>query len=73
MYKVKCVDCGDIGYTAAPGYVKCSNCRGRHKVIPFDKADLKSKGENRIGPFIRQTGTTLSRLTTLDVTTERSD
>ena len=65
MYKVKCVDCGNIGFTAAPKFVKCS-CGGRHKVIPFTKADLGDKGENRIASFIRGAG---SRITTIGVPT----
>jgi rRNA maturation endonuclease Nob1 len=33
MYKVKCIGCGNIGYTAAPHQVKCSECGGRHRII----------------------------------------
>ena len=73
MYKVKCVGCGNIGYTAAPRYVKCSSCGGRHKVIPFNKADLENKGENRISSFIHQTGTIFSRLTAIDIPSQRGD
>ena len=61
MYKVKCVDCGDIGFTAAPKYVKCS-CGSRLKVIPFSKADLGDKGKNRISSFLHGTGTIFSRV-----------
>ena len=51
MYKVKCVDCGDIGFTAAPKFVKCS-CGGSLKVMRFSKADLGNKGKNRIASFL---------------------
>ena len=63
MYKVKCVDCKDIGFTASPKFVKCS-CGGRHKVIPFSKADLQDKGENRIASFLYGSG---SRVTTIGI------
>ena len=68
MYKVKCVDCGDIGFTAAPKFVKCS-CGSRLKIIPFAKADLEKKGENRMASFLDGAGTVFSRVTT---TTPRS-
>lgn len=55
MYKVKCTGCGDIGFTASPKFVKCS-CGGRHKVIPFSRADLENKSENRIASFLYGTG-----------------
>ena len=51
MYKVKCVGCGDIGYTAAPKFVKCSACGGEHKVIPLNKADMKTSDNNAQGLF----------------------
>ena len=70
MYKVKCTGCGDIGYTAAPKFVKCSACGGRHKVIPFSKADRENKGENRIASFMRGAGTIFSRSTTTGVPKE---
>jgi hypothetical protein len=54
MNKVKCVNCGDIGFTASPRFVKCP-CGGRLKIIPFSKADLPSKGENRVVSFIQET------------------
>ena len=41
MYKVKCIDCGNVGFTVSPRDVKCS-CGGEHKVIPFTKSDMKS-------------------------------
>lgn len=40
MKKVICVKCGSIGFTAAPKYVRCSKCGGRHKVIAFKKTEL---------------------------------
>ena len=33
MEKVRCENCGSIGYTASPDSVRCSNCGGRHQVI----------------------------------------
>ena len=53
MYKVKCEGCGDVGFTAAPRYVKCLSCGGKHRVIPFDKGDLESKGKARYRRFQR--------------------
>jgi len=32
MIRVKCKDCGNIGYTSSPGYVICK-CGGRFKVV----------------------------------------
>ncbi len=67
MYKVKCTDCGNIGFTAAPKFVKCS-CGGRHKVIPFSKTDLGGKVENRIEPFLYGAK---SRIATIGIPTKR--
>lgn len=33
MEKVKCRKCGNIAYTASPGYTKCG-CGGRLKTVP---------------------------------------
>jgi DNA-directed RNA polymerase subunit RPC12/RpoP len=33
MEKVKCINCGSIGYTASPDDVRCSECAGRHVVV----------------------------------------
>lgn len=38
MEKVMCVKCGSIGYTASPETVRCSECGGKHKVIPYNPA-----------------------------------
>ena len=51
MYKVKCVDCGNIGYTAAPKFVKCSSCGGKHRVIPFSKADIGNRGRQDVAVY----------------------
>ena len=52
MVKVKCIKCGTIGFTAAPNYVRCSECGGRHRIIPFRKSELHSpKYDNRILSF----------------------
>ena len=40
MVKVKCVVCGDIGYTASPGRVACK-CGGRLKVVAEDAPNEK--------------------------------
>ncbi len=69
MYKVKCTECGDIGYTASPKFVRCSY-GGRHKVIPFSKADLQDKGENRIASFLCRVE---PRVTTVGVPIGRRD
>ena len=39
MYKVKCVGCGNIGYTAAPHHVRCSECGGSHRIIEARMVD----------------------------------
>ena len=62
MEKVICVKCGSIGFTAAPKYVRCSQCGGRHKIIPFSKDDLKNKKNIGLLSFIRETGIIFSRL-----------
>ena len=41
MEKVECMDCGSIGYTASPERVPCSECGGKHRVIPEDYVRLK--------------------------------
>ena len=33
MVKVKCIICGDTGYTASPDYLVCK-CGGKFKVVP---------------------------------------
>jgi hypothetical protein len=33
MVKVKCIVCGDTGYTASPDYLVCK-CGGKFKVVP---------------------------------------
>ena len=68
VYKVKCADCREIGFTAAPKFVKCS-CGGRLKVIPFSKTDLGDNSKNRIAPFISGTSVMFQRAIT---TTPRS-
>jgi len=55
MYKVKCLDCGNIGFTASPKDVKCE-CGGAHKVIPFNKADMKSSDNKAQIFFHTKTG-----------------
>ena len=62
MYKVKCVDCGNIGFTAAPKFVKCL-CGGTHKIIPFNKTDLVNKMEGSgVLSLTHQAGAIFSRL-----------
>lgn len=50
MYKVKCLNCGNVGFTASPRDVKCE-CGGEHKVIPLNKADMKTSDNNTQGLF----------------------
>ena len=62
MEKVKCTDCGEIGFTAAPRFVKCS-CGGALKIIPFCKRDFVDKMEGSgILSFTHQAGAIFSRL-----------
>lgn len=56
MVKVKCIRCGTIGFTAAPNYVRCAECGGKHRIIPFRKSDLTTKTKIGYYPFTRQAG-----------------
>lgn len=33
MVKIRCINCGDVGYAASPDYLICK-CGGRFKAIP---------------------------------------
>ena len=41
MEKVECIKCGSIGYTASPERVPCSECGGKHRIIPEVYENIK--------------------------------
>ena len=43
MVKIKCIGCGDTGYTASPDRIICK-CGARYKVIP-DKNERKEEDQ----------------------------
>ena len=47
MIKVKCIVCGEIGYTAAPNYLVCK-CGGSFKIIPENGQGEKVKLDREI-------------------------
>ncbi|MFA5144027.1 MAG: hypothetical protein WC522_07690 [Candidatus Omnitrophota bacterium] len=52
MVKVKCIKCGNIGFTAAPHFVRCGECGGRHRILPYRRFDFQdTRVENRILAF----------------------
>jgi hypothetical protein len=51
MEKVKCKNCGSIGYTAAPRSLVCQ-CGGKFKVIPEDKTENRVELDEETQRFI---------------------
>jgi len=42
MEMVRCLECGNTGYTASPESVRCSKCGGRHEVVKTDRVSGKT-------------------------------